>query len=185
MDVSLTWETCKGFLECTNFLLGTDVFRNVSFLFGVLVAIVSVLSAKTIARKKQAADLLFNSRGDEELQNGLRALAKMHDDGNTNMRAFAAKSRVDEDIPKMIRYVLNHYEYVAVGVQSKIYDEGMLRSASFNTVINLYKHSKPFIEAVRDNNQRPTIYQEFQWLAKRWEEKGLPVKKRPPVWKFW
>ncbi|MCO3694906.1 DUF4760 domain-containing protein, partial [Pseudomonas aeruginosa] len=169
-----------GLFSITYILTGSlDLFR------GSLVAIVSVLSAKAIARKKQAADLLFNSRGDEELQKGLRALAKMHDDGNTNMRAFAAKSRVDEDIPKMIRYVLNHYEYVAVGVQSKIYDEGMLRSASFNTVINLYKHSKPFIEAVRDNNQRPTIYQEFQWLAKRWEEKGLPVKKRPPVWKFW
>ncbi len=184
MDVSLT-ETCKGIWECTSFVLGTDVFRNVSFLFGVVVAIVSVLSAKAIARKKQSADLLFNSRGDEELQKGLRALAKMHDDGNTNMRAFASRSRVDEDIPKMIRYVLNHYEYVAVGVQSRIYDESMLRSASFNTVINLYKHSKPFIEAVRENNQRPTIYQEFQWLAKRWEEKGLPVKKRPPVWKLW
>lgn len=70
MDVSLSWETCKGFLECTNFVLGTDVFRNVSFLFGVLVAIVSVLSAKAIARKKQAADLLFNSRGMRSYRRG-------------------------------------------------------------------------------------------------------------------
>jgi len=77
----------------------------------------------------------------------------------------------------MVRYVLNHWEYVSVGIQSGIYDEKMLKNASYNTVVSLFKYARPFIEAVRENNGRPTLYQEMQWLAERWEKAGPPKKK--------
>lgn len=172
---------CVGFWECTTAFLGSDLFKNLSFMIGVLVAVVSVLSARNTAKKKQSADLLFNSRNDEELVQGMRKLAVLHEDDTINMRTFAKKSQNGTEEAKAIRYVLNHYEYVSVGVQSGIYDEKMLRNASYNTIVNLYKHAKPFIEAIREESGRSTLYQEFQWLAKRWETIGHQPKRRS----FW
>lgn len=167
---------CSGFWGCLGELLGSDVFKNVAFIGGVLVAVVSVLSAKATARKKQSSDLLFNSRGDNELVQGMRMISTLHKRQDVNMRHYAKEDQVGTEEAKALRYVLNHYEYVSVGIQSGIYDEMMLKSSSYNTIINLYKYAKPFIEGIREESGRATIYQEFQWLAKRWE--STPIKKK-------
>jgi len=169
---------CSGFWGCVGWGVGTEVFRNLSFLLGVGVAVVSVLSAKSTARKKQAADMLLSSRCDQELMKGLRKLAQLHEDANVNMRAFAKKDQVDSAEAQAIRYVLNHWEYVSVGIQAGIYDEEMIKDASCGTVTKLFERAQPFIIALREENARPTIYQEFEWLAKSWESTPLKPKKR-------
>lgn len=167
-----------GFWHGVTTFFTTPAFRNVVIGLGVFVAIVSVISARAIARKKQSADLLFDSRTDKELVNGLRTLAKLHEDSSVNMRSFAQKDGKDKPEAEAIRYVLNHYEYVSVGVQSGIYDEKMLKKGSYNTVVKLYQRAKPYIECVREVSGRATLYQEFQWLAKRWEDSPIATKKK-------
>jgi hypothetical protein len=171
MDEAGFWSWLVG-------ILSNGAFRNTIVIIGVLVAVVSVLSARATARKKQAADLLFDSRTDKELVNGLRLIAKLHEDCNVNMRSFAQKGAGESAEAEAIRYVLNHYEYVGVGVQAGIYDESMLKNGSYNTVIKLYQRAKPYIESVREVSGRPTLYQEFQWLAKRWEDNPIEQKKK-------
>lgn len=171
-------EGCVGFFECLGRGIASEMFRNLSFLGGVAVAVVSVVSARSTARKKQAADMLLSSRCDKELMAGLRKLAKLHEDANVNLRKFAKQDEVDSEEAQSIRYILNHWEYVSVGIQSGIYDEGMIKEASWGTVTKLYERAKPFIEQVRLECNRHTIYQEFQWLAKRWEGSPLKSKKR-------
>lgn len=169
---------CVGFWGCTVEVLGSETFRNLSFLVGVGVAVASVLSAKSTARKKQAADMLLSSRCDQELMKGLRKLAVLHEDANVNMRAFGKKDQVDSEEAQSIRYVLNHWEYVSVGIQAGIYDEQMIKEASCGTVTKLFERALPFIAALREENARPTIYQEFEWLAKSWDASPLKSKKR-------
>jgi len=151
-------------------------------LFGVLVAVVSVLSARATAKKKQTADLLSSTRADEELVAGLRCLSELHNRPDANIRQYASDLKASSDEAKSIRYVLNHYEYVAVGLQSGIYDEGMLRRASHNTVVNLFTHARPFIEALREHKHRPSLYQEMQCMAEHWQELGQPKKKKRKRW---
>lgn len=169
---------CEGFFGCAWSFLLSEGFRNLVIVLGVVVAVVSVVSARAIARKKQSADLLFDSRNDKELVEGMRLVSQLHEDTSVNMRCFAAKDKGGTTEAKAIRYVLNHYEYISVGIQAGIYDEQMLKEGSYNTVVRLYQRAKPFIEAVREVNNRETIYQEFQWLAKRWEETPLPSKRK-------
>lgn len=45
---------------------------------GVVVAVVSVVSARKTARKKQTADLLLSSRADKDLVGGLRCWTRSH-----------------------------------------------------------------------------------------------------------
>ena len=156
--------------------MDAELFRNCVLTLGVVVAIVSVWSARVTARKKQAADLLASVRQDEELVAGLRKLAELHRSPDTNIRAFALQDRADTPEAKSIRYVLNHWEYVSVGIQSGIYDNDMLHKASYNTVINLYKYARPFIEELREKTGRKSLYQEVQWLAESWDRQGLPKK---------
>src|SRR5690606_615796 len=124
------------------------------------------------------SDLLFNSRGDNELMNGIRTVSSLHYRQDVNMRHYARSDQTATDEAKALRYVLNHWEYVSVGIQSGIYDEQMLKTSSYNTVVHLYKCAKPFIEEIREQSGRQTIYQEFQWLAKRWGSKPIKRKKK-------
>lgn len=171
-------EACVGFWACAASVVGSEWFRSVSFLGGVTVAIVSVLTVRATAKRKQSADLLFASRADKELMEGMRCLSALHDRKDTNIRAFAAKDQNGTPAAKNIRYVLNHWEYVSVGIQAGIYDEKMLRNASFNTLTGLHRYARPFIDALRESSGRATIYQEVQWLAERWDYQGPPQKKK-------
>jgi len=164
-------------------LLRSEEIRGASLLIGVLVAIVSVRTARQLARKKQAADVIFAIRNDKGLSDGFSRVTSLHD-GNDNMRKFA-DNMLSPEATEM-RYVLNHFEYVSVCIQKGIFDEHLIKDCSYGTVIKLYKQALPFIEAVREKHARPTIWQELEWLANRWEK--APLKKRGPNdkrWRFW
>lgn len=172
------WDACVGFWACTGAVIGSEWFRSLSFLVGVSVAIVSMLVVRQTAKRKQSADLLFASRADKELMAGLRCLSQLHNNPSANIRTYADKSQSGTEEAKSIRYVLNHWEYVSVGIQAGIYDESMLWNASHGTVTSLHRHARPFIDALRESSGRQTIYQEIQWLAERWEYVGPPQKKK-------
>lgn len=175
--MDLSWSECSG-LSCITSFLGFEWVRGTAILTGVLVAILSVLSAKNIARKKQTADLLLSNKSDQNLVSGLRCLSKIYKSENENVQSFADSSKAETDEAKNIRHVLNHWEHISVGIQAKIYDEGMLHRAAFNTLISLHQHARPFIEKIRADTQRPTVYQEVEWLAGRWSDRGAPRKNK-------
>ncbi|WP_341707749.1 DUF4760 domain-containing protein [Halopseudomonas sp.] len=168
---------CEGFFGCFESVVGSTATQNSLLFFAAAVAVVSVLYARATAKKQQSADLLLQSRTDGELVAAMRCISDLHELGDGSIRDLASKTAAETKEAKCVRYVLNHWEYVSVGVQSGIYDEAMLRRASFNTVIQLHKSVRPFIDNLRGITGRNTIYQEFQWLAERWEAKGLSRKK--------
>jgi hypothetical protein len=160
------------------FILASDVYRGAILTLGVIVAVASVVSAKNTARKKQTADAIFASRTDSELQKGLRLVAAIHESDNRNIGAMSARDKQDSDEAKLIRYVLNHYEYVAIGIRNGIYDEQMFKDASYSTIISLHTRASPFIEGVRTVSRRQTVYQELRCMVQRWEESPLEVRKK-------
>ncbi len=164
------------FVACWTAIKATmaeDWFKGFMVMTGVIVAITSVVSARTIARRKQTADLMFGTRADENLNAGYRCLQKMHTGVDVNMRSLASNDKKDSDEANRIRYVLNHWERVFVGVRQGIYDEKMLREANYNTVIRTWAQAKPFVEAVRETEQKLTYYQCLEDAAKRWKKKPL------------
>ncbi len=144
-------------------------------LAGILVAIVSVWSVKSTAKKKQTADFLFAIRSDERLITAIHTLRDLHD-SDQNMRLLAGKQHTKEENVQQIRYLLNHFERLSVGVQEDIYNEKMLRKSQYTIITKTYDWAKPFIEGVREQTRSPTAFQEFECLAKQW--KAAPLKKR-------
>lgn len=157
-----------------------EIVRTAIMGIAVIVAIVSVCSVKNTAKKKQTADLLFAVRSDTQIIRASRTLKKLHD-SNNNIRLWADPRFVFESLEQEqqaedIRYILNHYERLSVGLQSGIYHENMLKKSQYTIITKTYEWAKPFMEGVRDKTNSPTAFQEFEWLATRWSKTKL--KKR-------
>ncbi len=84
-------------------------------------------------------------------------------------KLITEKEKHDAGI-KCLTYLLNQYEYMAVGIKKGIYDEELLKDATKSSTVAAYKITKPFITAIRENlsSPRPTAYKEFEALSKRW-----------------
>lgn len=154
-----------------------EIVRSALTALAVVVAIVSVMSVKNTAKKKQTADLLFDVRSDERLIRANHALLELHE-SNENIRLLADPEHKGEERVQDIRYILNHYERLSVGLQEGIYHENMLKNSQHTIITKTYKWAKPFIDGVREKTNSETAFQEFEWLAKRWLDKPLKKKKR-------
>lgn len=75
----------------------------------------------------------------------------------------------------MLLILLNKYEFTAQGIRNAAFEEKIYKSMQYSTIMRIWKRSKPLIEEIRRIEEIETIYQEFEWLAKRWEKK--PLKK--------
>jgi hypothetical protein len=141
--------------------------QTLILVIGTIGAFLAVWSARVIERRKAASAVIFQARADGTLVDGIRRITQLHD-GETNIRKFAKADQKDSEESKAIRYVLNHYEYISVGIQEDIYDEKIFKKSSFSTITKVYERTRPFIEALRVEEKRDTIYQEVEWLACRW-----------------
>ena len=149
-----------------------EPFRNALVAFGVLVALVSVKTARDIARKKQTADLLFATRGDEKLQKGYRYISEYSATTAVNIAALGDRDSEDEHADA-VRYVLNHLEAVSVCITHDIYDEDMLRKCWYTVIVQTYDRTQPLISHLRRKQNRDTLLQEFETLAVRWKRNPL------------
>lgn len=165
--------------ESTGFWIQTTAIVLTAFF-----AAWAVFSARQMTRKKNAADVIFSSKHDHELDEGMRVLHRINADENHDVGKYAYDAHSSTDEARQLRYVLNYWEYVAVGIRRGIYDEFILKDSKCNTLIHLYRNAEPFIQNVRRTNRRDTIYCELERLAKRWRANPINNHQKP-FWKFW
>lgn len=151
--------------------LESEFFRNVSFFSGLAVAMVSIYSARAVAMKKQSSDLVFSSRSDDAFNKGFACLRLQYEKGNVRDLV----ERRDEDAANA-RYILNYFEMLSIGIQNGIYDEGILKSNYYSTVISLRIYADAYVKRVREITGKDTNFQEFCRLGDLWTRK--PLKKK-------
>lgn len=139
----------------------------------------NIESSRKLAKQTETALLMFNSRTDDMLRAGYRTIRELHRSNSDNIVAYAtdASKRASEQADQ-IRYVLNHWERIAVCIGHGIYCEDILKDSMFTTVVNVYDQAEPFIKALRREAATQTIYQDFERLAARWRQ--APLKHRLP-----
>lgn len=156
---------------------GDERVRNAAIILGVGVAIVSIGTARALARKKQAADLIFAVRSDTKMQEAAECLKDHSCSHDKNIKVLAGPKKTSKEA-ELIRYLLNHFESLSVGIQNGIYDERMLKESWYTIVIKTYQQVRPYIEEIRARDQTLTYYQEFEQLAERWKKRPLKQKVR-------
>jgi len=146
-----------------------------ALLLAAIFALIAIRSSRAIERRKAAIATIFSTRKDTELVGYIRTIGKIHS-GDQSIAIYARNDKIDDDHTKAIRYALNHYEYVAVGISEGIYDDNIFKSSNYSTIVRLYDRTKPYIEERRRLTNRHTIYQELECLACRWKLKPLKTK---------
>lgn len=160
--------------------LDLQLMSNAIVGVGVLVAAGTIAYNIRIAKKTQTANFLFESRKDHDYIAGLKTLTRVHNSG-VSFRSYVfpctdvVLGEEQRQEYSEIQYIINFYERVAVSVKHGIYHEDMLKSASCSTVVRVFETSEPLIKAIREKQGRDTLYQEFEWMVKRWKAK--PLKK--------
>lgn len=122
-------------------------------------------------RLRALVDLLLHQKSDNDLAEAIRHINQLYKQGNSWAK------HLDPECPerKSILLVLNNQELIAVGLRLKIFDEEIYKQMQCSTVLRLWKASQGFIVDLRTEVAQPTLFQDFEQLAKRWEKD--PIKK--------
>ncbi|MCV6612656.1 MAG: DUF4760 domain-containing protein [Amphritea sp.] len=144
--------------------------QTTAIILTALFAAWAVISARQMTRKKNAADVIFHSKSDTSLRTGIKTIMRLNSDKDVDISKYAYDSDEERHAAEAgsIRYVLNYYEYIAVGIKRGIYDEKILKDSSYSTMTSMYEFCEPYIQSVRRVNARNTTWCEFERLAKKW-----------------
>lgn len=144
----------------------SDEARNAFVITGVLVALLSLKYTIVLAKKKQSSDLVFAGRNDKDFISGVRALKRRHEARDIKELAFA-RNQLEPDA-ESIRYLLNYFEVMSVGVMNGIYDERILGCNYRSTVVKVLEYSIAYIDELRRVQNNKDIYKALENLASRW-----------------
>jgi Domain of unknown function (DUF4760) len=74
---------------------------------------------------------------------------------------------------KQCMLVLNRYEFTAAAIREGALDEGLFKRMQYTMVIRDWDVLCPFVMELRRLDKHSTLFQEFHWLAERWQKKPL------------
>lgn len=116
-------------------------------------------------------DLIVQQKTDKELLEAIRQINALHA-SNQSWTQHLAPDCVER---KHILMVLNNQEFIAVGVRLGCFDEHTYKQLQCTNVLRLWEASESFIVEIRKERKKDTLFQDFEWLAKRWKKN--PIKR--------
>jgi hypothetical protein len=137
-----------------------------------LAAIGLLFYTLAIARKRATVDLVMQQKLDKDLvdaRNKFRPLRRKE----TSFISYADNPDAPQN--KFLQIVLNAREFEATGIREGAFDEKIFKRMVYNTVIKDWDSLKPYVMELRRKRNHQTLFQEFEWLATRWEKN--PLKK--------
>ena len=142
--------------------------------FGSIIQTAIIFSATVIAafwgnaflRKKATIDYILNLQRDQRLRQAKRHLLGMD---IKEIEQHANNLAKEDEIRDDLLYLLNCYEYFAVGIQEKCFHEELAKKLNRSLMILIWQRYQPFIEALRSDKNLPTLYAELERLVIRWQ----------------
>ena len=140
------------------------IFESVFVIAGVLFIVIQIRQQTKISRadhdrqKKQSTIEFYNSISTESYQ-------LLDEIKGRRMNWSTVNS--DKKLRKSVVRYLSRLERLAVGVASDVYDFDILFLMSGRYLIKKYDQFQLYIEEARINKSAPTLYIEFELLAKR------------------
>lgn len=189
-----------------------DFFSNVpgsaavvcSALLALIGTFLVIRNARNLARKQETIKMLMTNLWDQDYITAFTEFSRIRSDVIRYDRAvgsFAEIKRLKEADEwssltdekraglegsekdfQTIRFILNHYELVSIGIREGIYDERIYRRWYHQSFVRDWQVSKLNIERMRAASalsDSSKLYSEYEDLAKRWAMEGpLRVKER-------
>jgi len=109
----------------------------------------------------------FNSEFQKKFEIMRKTIKPLSSDAIKNL---AKEESINLESTTSMRYVLNYYEDMAIGIKEKVYDDQYLRESTAHTVIKIYDLCKPFISELNEYRNK-TAYKHLSLLVKKWRPK--------------
>ena len=154
----------------------TQVGSSTVLFIGVVFATVGWLYTarrqRTVMRKQHTFNAIMEATFNEKYQKAL-------DDCRPHIREGKFPNLDDDENAQLrhsIRFLMNHYEFLAAGIRNGDIHENLLKDSERGTVTKLFETSDDsgFVVSVRDQRKRRSIFEHMEWLYERWEEKPVP-----------
>ena len=143
-----------------------------AILFSAFIALGAIYYNQVLSRRRATIDLVMHERMNPTLLAARKTVLELHSK-DTDFSELAGKERANSDEAKAMLATLNALEFAAAGIRQGAFDEKIFKLVYFSVVLRDWNAFKGFIEELRKSRNRPTLYQEFQWLAERWQKKPL------------
>jgi len=78
------------------------------------------------------------------------------------------------ELAQSISETLNRFEYLAVGVNARVFDLGVVDRLAGEILLSVWLYYRPLIQAQRSLARNPDVYHEFEMLVHRIQATGRP-----------
>ena len=123
-------------------------------------------------KRQSTLDLIIHQRSNDKLNNAV------NNNSNSIKDLVSFMADLESSESKDIIEVLNFREFVSVGINTGIIDEKVYKRAYCSVMIRDWKLLKSTIFSIREKQNKQTLFQDFEILAKRWEKSPLKEKIR-------
>ena len=108
-------------------------------------------------------------RKDDNLIRSRRLYAKMKQD-KIDFDALGGAPLLDNETENhAILDILNNYEFMASGIREGTFDEEIYKRMKGSLIIVDWENLHIYVYALRKRENRPKLFIEFEWLAKKWD----------------
>lgn len=149
--------------------------KTITLGISALVALYSIHRNTQVSRKRATVDLVLHQKNDQALSKANKLVNPLLK--SNRITSFADDSQKDTAERAAILDILNNYEFIAVGMREGAFDLQVYIRMSYGTVTRDWKCFEPFVCHLREVHQRPTLFQEFEWLHSKFKQKKLRVDK--------
>lgn len=151
--------------------------------------IVQSFIAMRNSRKQHTINVLFQTRMNPEFANNVANIHKPYPSPQ-NIPADAIKKMEDQSVFDSVKYVLNYYEFIAVGIRHGDLDEKLMRDCLCSQLCKFCGRANDVIRDARGESpegvpspDKKRILKHLRWLYWRWEPHA--TNRRFPWLLYW
>jgi len=146
-----------------------------AIIISAIAAVVIISVTKIIARRRATIDMVLKLRLDPSYNDSRKEFKILREKDN-GLAKFACRDHIDDTEAKIILDVLNHYEFICVAIREKAICEKTYKRMLCTQVLKDWECSKGFVTELRKLNRHPTLFQDFERIAKRWKKNPLKTE---------
>ena len=129
--------------------------------------IYSARRARTLSRKQHTVTVMLQASVNKEFREALVTIS----DAMAAGQCPDLSAENHKPLRMAMRFVSNHYEFISAGLRNGDFDERLVRDSERGVILKMYSFFEPHIYSLRKSRDRMTIYENLEWLSKRWTKK--------------
>ena len=128
----------------------------------------SIGAQRSVAKKRAAIDLILRSETIEfiEYQGVFDELIAKKE----LLTILSPRNGNDYEKRRKVRELLNHYELLAIAIETETIDEDFVKQYQRSTTIETWKNAEELIIEIRKRTENENAFIHFARLAEKWEK---------------